>query len=89
MRKCSQSFASPDKSAQNWGSKLFHRNYSAGITVSTPDGNVYKWPPYVDGKFRTGRHNLQTAQKTECWNRLFQHWGLPLAAMQKAEKSHY
>ena len=40
MRKCSQNFASPDKSTQNWGSRLFGWNDSATVTVSTQDGNV-------------------------------------------------
>ena len=33
---------------------------------------------------RTGRHSFQVVQKTGCWNRLFQHWGLP-----RTKKSHY
>ena len=40
MRKCSQNFASPEKSAQNRGSNLFRGNGRTGVTVSTPDGNV-------------------------------------------------
>ena len=40
MKKCSQSFASSDKSTQNWGEKLLRFNDSAGVTASTLDGNV-------------------------------------------------
>ena len=40
MRKCSQNFASRDKSCQNWGSKLFRWNNMVGVTVNTPDWKV-------------------------------------------------
>ena len=48
-----------------------------------------KWPPRVDKRFRTGRHSSQVVQKTECWNRIFQHWRFPQVAKYRAKESHY
>ena len=74
VRKCSQNLTFPDKSSQNWGSKLFCRNNSAGITVSTPDVNVYsigiRSPVYINDSLYKYFKMLWWKCKKLCVNKL-------------------